>query len=143
MTPSLSVLVSGSLGGALWRYRLMAWAVGAMLLLLCVVAIPLQYAAGLPALATVVAPLHGFLYLIYLVTVADLARRARFGLGQILALVGAGFVPGLAFVVEHRTMQRMLNPDPAVLRAYYRADASAVANERPAASTADRKPTPR
>lgn len=134
MRPSPSVLVSGSLAGALWRYRLMAWAVGVMLLLLCVVAIPLQYGAGMPGLAVIVAPVHGIFYLVYLLTVADLARRARFGLGQILALVGAGFVPGLAFVIEHRTMKRLLNPDPSVLRAYRRETAGVGADPAPGAA---------
>lgn len=95
------------IGGALLRYRVMAWLVGVMLILLCVVAIPLQYAAGHPGMANVVAPLHGFLYIVYLLTVADLARRARFRTGQIVALVCAGFVPGLAFVVEHRVTRRL------------------------------------
>jgi integral membrane protein len=85
----------------------MAFSVGTMLILLCCVAIPLQYAAGEPAMAGVVAPLHGALYIVYLLTVADLARRCRLGLGQLVALVCAGFVPGLAFLVEHRTTRRI------------------------------------
>jgi integral membrane protein len=102
-----SDLLAGGLTGAVGRYRVMAWVVGAMLLLLCVVAIPLQYAANRPGMANVVAPLHGFLYIVYLLSVAALARHARFGLGQVVALVCAGFVPGLAFYVEHRTVKAL------------------------------------
>ncbi len=100
---TLSALSSSGLAGALARYRLMAWVVGAMLLLLCVVAIPLQYVGNSPAMANVVAPLHGVLYIIYLLSVAALARHARLRIGQVVGLVCAGFVPGLAFYVEHRT----------------------------------------
>ena len=50
---------------------------------------------------------HGALYIVYLVAAANLARRARFTLWQLVAVVMAGFVPGLAFVVEHRTTQRV------------------------------------
>lgn len=86
----------------------MAWIVGTMLLILCVVAIPLQYAAGEPALADVVAPLHGVLYIVYLISVALLWRHARLATAEVVGLVCAGFVPGLAFYVEHRTSRRIL-----------------------------------
>ena len=100
-------LLAGGLTGALARYRLMAWLVGAMLLLLCVVAIPLQYIGDSPGMANVVAPLHGILYIVYLLSVAALARHARLGLAQVVGLVCAGFVPGLAFYVEHRTTRHI------------------------------------
>ena len=38
---------------------------------------------------------------------ADLARRARWRFGRILAVVAAGFVPFLAFVIEHRVYRQM------------------------------------
>ncbi len=85
----------------------MAYVVGVGLLVLVFVGVPLQYAAGRPAVVQVVGPIHGFLYIVYLVTVADLARRFRLGLGQVIALVAAGFVPFLAFVVE-RWMTRQI-----------------------------------
>ena len=100
------VLAPG-LRAALWRYRLMSYVVGVMLLLLVCVAIPLQYAASQPAMAGIVAPLHGLLYIVYLLAAADLARRARVSTGQLLAVVCAGFLPGLAFVVERRTTARI------------------------------------
>jgi integral membrane protein len=90
------------LRGALRRYQVMAVVVGTMLLLLVVVAIPLQYGAGHPGMADIVAPLHGFCYIAYLLTVADLARRAKLRIRELLAMVGAGFLPGLAFVIERR-----------------------------------------
>jgi integral membrane protein len=95
------------LRAALFRYRTMSYVVGVMLLLLVCVAVPLQYAWSRPALADVVAPLHGILYIVYLVTAADLARRARFSVAQLFAVVCAGFLPGLAFVVERRTTARI------------------------------------
>jgi integral membrane protein len=99
-------LTSSGVDGALIRYRVMSFVVGVMLLVLCVVALPLQYVWNRPALANAGFPLHGFLYIIYLLTVADLARRARFGMVQLIGLVCAGFLPGLAFYVENRTTKR-------------------------------------
>ena len=47
------------------------------------------------------------MYIVYLATAVDLARRARFTFWQVVAVVGAGFIPFLAFVVEHRTNVRV------------------------------------
>lgn len=93
------------------RYRVMAYVVGVGLLVLVCVGVPLQYVAGKPAVVSVVGPIHGFLYIAYLLTVADLARRFGLRLGQVVALVAAGFVPFLAFVVERLTTKRIERTD--------------------------------
>ncbi|MGH9043316.1 MAG: DUF3817 domain-containing protein [Acidimicrobiales bacterium] len=95
------------MNGAIFRYRLMAYVVGCMLIVLVCVGVPLQYAAGVQAVVKVVGPIHGALYIIYLLAAADLARRARFGLLQLLAMVAAGFVPGVAFLVERQVSHRL------------------------------------
>ncbi|HET9691256.1 MAG TPA: DUF3817 domain-containing protein [Acidimicrobiales bacterium] len=102
----MSSLTDLGLEGALARYRLMAYVVGVGLALLVFVAIPLQI-AGHPALEHVVGALHGVLYIVYLVAALDLARRARFTLLQMAAMVGAGLLPVLAFVIERRVTARV------------------------------------
>src|SRR5664280_3124137 len=96
--------------GAVLRYRVMAFVVGTALLVLTAIVI-CQYGFDLKSQMKtpemIVAPLHGYLYLVYLVTAADLARRAHWHLGRILLVVAAGFVPFLAFIVEHRVYQQM------------------------------------
>ena len=96
------------MSGALVRYRVMAYVVGVMLIVLVCVGVPLQYAASEPAVVKVVGPLHGFLYIVYLVAAFDLARRARLSLWQLVAMVAAGLVPGLAFVVERAVTRRVV-----------------------------------
>lgn len=93
--------------GALLRYRIMTYIVGSALIVLVFVGVPLQVWAHFDLVAKVEGTIHGYLYLLYLFTAADLARRARWRLGRILAVVLSGFVPGLAFVVEHRVVQQM------------------------------------
>ncbi len=95
------------MSGALLRYRVMAYLVGTGLLVLCLVGIPLQYLADEPQVVQIVGPIHGFLYLVYLAAAYDLARRARFTLLQLAAMIGAGLLPFLAFVVEHRVVARV------------------------------------
>ncbi|HLG67154.1 MAG TPA: DUF3817 domain-containing protein [Acidimicrobiales bacterium] len=97
---------------ALRRYRVMAYVVGVGLLVLVLVGVPLQYGADVPQVAEVVGPIHGFFYIVYLAAAFDLARRARLTLWQLAAMVGAGFVPFLAFVVEHRVARLVASWDP-------------------------------
>jgi integral membrane protein len=93
--------------GALTRYRVMAYLVGTMLIILVCIGVPLRYAAGQPGLVAVVGPLHGFLYIVYLLVAFDLARRARFNLLQLAAMVLSGLVPTLAFFVERHITRRV------------------------------------
>ena len=126
--PSFRGFVQRGPVGSLIRYRVMAFVVGTMLLVLFVILI-LQKAGGygLKIEEKVVAPLHGYLYLVYLVTAADLARRARWRLGRVVLVVLAGFVPTLAFFVEHyvyRQMRAEWSVDPTAFGAVMAADPS-------------------
>ncbi|WP_129339701.1 DUF3817 domain-containing protein [Cellulomonas endophytica] len=91
--------------GALRRYRVMAWVTGVMLLLL-VVEMVLAYVVGAPdAVLRYLAWIpfaHGWIYVVYLVTVLDLWSTMRWRWGRLAALVLAGVVPVLSFVVERR-----------------------------------------
>jgi integral membrane protein len=95
-----------SMNAALLRYRVMAYVVGVGLAVLVFVGIPLQV-AGYKQVVEIVGPIHGILYIVYLFVALDLARRARFSLGEMLAMVGAGLFPGLAFVAEHYLTRRV------------------------------------
>jgi integral membrane protein len=92
--------------GALLRYRVMAYIVGTGLIILVAVGIPLRYAAHSPGVVDVVGPLHGYLYLIYLFFALDLWRREQWSFTRIVAMVCAGFVPGLAFYIERVMTKR-------------------------------------
>lgn len=92
---------------ALTGYRLMACVVGVLLIVLVFVGVPLQFAARRPGVVSVVGPIHGFCYLAYLLTAANLARSERFSLKELLAIVAAGLLPFLAFVVERRVARRL------------------------------------
>ncbi len=89
-----------TVSGALLRYRVMAYIVGVMLIVVFV-SIPFQ------AVEKVVGFGHGMLYLLYLLTVLDLVRRARLGFWTLVAMVCGGWVPFLAFVVERWVTRRI------------------------------------
>ncbi|MCU1604828.1 MAG: hypothetical protein JWP46_1293 [Modestobacter sp.] len=91
---------------ALTRYRVMAYVVGVMLLLLVVVAMPLKYLAHTPGPVAVIGTAHGFLYMVYLLAAFDLALRARWrALGTVLVLL-AGTIPLLSFVAERNVTRK-------------------------------------
>lgn len=95
------------IGAALTRYRVLAYIVGTGLATLCFVGVPLQFGAGAPRVDSIVGPIHGVFYMVYLLAAVDLARRARFTFLQMAAMTGAGFLPVLAFVVERRVTARI------------------------------------
>jgi integral membrane protein len=104
--------VSPKLQGALTRYRVMAYVVGVMLLVLVFVAVPLRYAAGIAEVSRVVSPVHGFLYIVYLLVAFDLALKARWtAKGTVLVLL-AGVVPFLSFWAERRVSSRVRAGEP-------------------------------
>ena len=91
---------------ALTRYRVIAWIVGVMLLVLTAGTI-IKYTADEEIIVALVGPAHGFLYMVYLVLAADLARRARWRLGYTVLILLAGTVPFLSFVAERAVTRRV------------------------------------
>lgn len=102
------------MNAALTRFRVMAYIVGVMLLILVFVAMPLKYFADKPAMVAIVGPAHGFLYVVYLVFAFDLAVRARWPFMRTLLVLLAGTVPGMSFVAEHKATGwvRASQPEP-------------------------------
>ena len=97
--------------GATARYRVAAWITGTMLLLLCVELI-LKYvfkASGVdavgspePVLGAWIAYAHGWIYVVYLVTVFDLWSKMRWRLGRLTTMAAAGVVPVMSFILERK-----------------------------------------
>lgn len=90
--------------GALLRYRVIAWIVGVLLIVLFCIGIPLQYAAGHNQVDAIVGVAHGVVfYPLYLLLTFDLARRVRMPPLRLLLTLLAGTVPFVSFVAERAT----------------------------------------
>jgi integral membrane protein len=87
-------------GAALTRYRLIAYVVGVVLILLVVIGMPLKYLFDQPVIVQTVGPAHGFLYMVYLVAAFDVARRANWPLKRMALVMLAGTVPFVSFYAE-------------------------------------------
>ena len=88
--------------GALLRYRVMAYVTGVLLIVLVGIAVPLEYIAHEPFLVSVVGTAHGWLYMVYLVTSYDLARRCGWTWKRTVLVMLAGTVPAMSFVAERK-----------------------------------------
>jgi integral membrane protein len=87
------------------RYRVMAYVVGVMLLLLVFVAMPLKYWGHNSGAVKIVGPLHGALFVVYLLAVLQLAFVRRWPLLRTGLVMLGGVVPFLSFVTERRVVR--------------------------------------
>lgn len=97
--------------GALIRYRIIAWIVGVGLLTLVLVGMPLEYIGDDKTVVAVVGPLHGFLFMIYLVLTFDLARRAHWSFVRMVLVMAAGTIPFLSFWTERKVSRDWITAD--------------------------------
>ena len=97
-------------------YRVMAYVTGVVLIVLCVLAIA-QIWANDGAAVNAVGTVHGLLYIVYLIVSYPLTRRLRLATGPTIAVLLAGTVPVMTFVVEHRIRRRYIEPALAALDA--------------------------
>jgi integral membrane protein len=94
------------LTGPLVRFRTAAYVTGVGLLGLCFVMV-LRYGFDNPTPSAVYSPIHGVLYMIYLVLTIDLAIKARWSIkGTVLVLL-AGCVPFVSFLVERKVTHKV------------------------------------
>jgi integral membrane protein len=86
--------------GALLRYRVMAYVVGTLLIVLVCVGVPLKYLGDNETVVLATGIPHGWLYMILLITAFDLGRRARWSWKRLILIALAGTIPFLSFVAE-------------------------------------------
>lgn len=102
------------------RYRFMSFVTGTTLLILFATLalhyIDLSAWTSIKWFVTIVGVGHGVvLYPIYLIMCFSFALKARTPIWLLVLMLASGFVPGLAFYMEHRVAQRygFAKPRPA------------------------------
>jgi integral membrane protein len=91
---------------ALPVFRFFAYATGIALLLL-VVAMVAKYVGDDDRWVPLVAPLHGWLYVGYVVSAFIVAGKLRWSLFRTIALLLAGTIPLASFVAERKVMEQV------------------------------------
>jgi len=105
---------------ALIRYRVMAYTVGVLLILLMLVAVPMKYIGHDDRWVTWFGVPHGWLYMLLILSAIDLGRRVKWSIRNVIGIALAGTVPFLSFVAEYiarkDVYRRIANSKPVVLR---------------------------
>jgi len=97
------------------RYQVMAWIVGSLLIVLVLIGVPLKYLTmdgSSPQhvgelITTYLGIAHGWLYMVFLVTAALLARSQRWAPAFTITTLLAGTVPIVSFWAERRATARV------------------------------------
>lgn len=96
------------------RYKVMAYVTGAMLLLLTFEMVAKYlFNGGAPVLGIWVAIVHGWIYVVYLVTVFQVWSFMRWDLSRMAVLIAGGLVPLLSFIVERKAEKWFADDLPA------------------------------
>ncbi|MEV6632343.1 DUF3817 domain-containing protein [Actinoplanes sp. NPDC051470] len=98
--------------GALTRYRIIAYIVGVVLIVLVLVGMPLKYLADNDTVVAGVGPAHGFLFILYVLATFDLGRRAQWPLSRMLLVMLAGTIPFLSFWAERKVTRNWISVNP-------------------------------
>jgi len=105
---------------ALIRYRVMAYTVGVLLVLLMLVAVPMKYIGHDDRWVTWFGVPHGWLYMLLILSAIDLGRRVKWSIRNVIGIALAGTVPFLSFVAEYLARKdvyrRIADSNPVVLR---------------------------
>jgi integral membrane protein len=92
------------------RYRVMAYITGVLIIVVCFVGIPLQFAAHNTFIVNDIGTLHGFLYIVYVIFAYMLAQKLQMRKGPTVLLLLAGTIPVMTFFVERRMMRKYIAP---------------------------------
>lgn len=99
--PPIDPADAPAIRGALLRYRIMAYVVGVLLVVLVLVGMPLKYFADNGSVVTWTGVPHGWLYMLLIASAYDLGRRVHWPWKRLILIALAGTVPFLSFVAEH------------------------------------------
>lgn len=87
---------------ALGSFRLISYLEGSSFLILLCIAMPLKYLADRPELVAVTGIIHGFLFVIYLISIIGMAIIFRWKALWIFAAFLAAFLPFGPFIFDRR-----------------------------------------
>lgn len=90
----------------LLAFRIFAWVTGVVLLGLTV-GMVLKYGFGDSTLVATIGPVHGFLYMGYIVATLLLAERMRWRPSKAVLVLLAGTIPVASFVAERKVTREV------------------------------------
>lgn len=107
----------GKIRGALTRYRVMAIVTGSFLLVLTAVTL-VKYIGqwafqwedeGFLSIALAIGIVHGWIFVVYLLTCIDLWTREKWKFGRLVYMALGGVIPVLGFFIEVKLAREVKN----------------------------------
>lgn len=89
-------------------FKILRWAAlfeGSSLILLLFVAMPLKYYAGIPEAVKIVGPIHGVLFLSFIVLLFSHAAKQELSLVKLLTGLLSSFIPFGSFVFKAKVLR--------------------------------------
>jgi integral membrane protein len=87
------------------RLRLIALLEGLSFLVLLGIAMPLKYLANSPTPVKITGWIHGLLFVLYLLAVADVSRKRQWSMAQVAGALVASVVPFGTFILDAKLRQ--------------------------------------
>ncbi|MBJ6364058.1 DUF3817 domain-containing protein [Paenibacillus sp. GCM10012307] len=87
---------------ALGRFRIIALYEGISYLVLLIIAMPMKYWMDIPQPVTIVGGIHGLLFVLYMLALAQVAYQKKWKMDAIAFAVIASIIPFATFILESR-----------------------------------------
>ncbi|WP_375446433.1 DUF3817 domain-containing protein [uncultured Fibrella sp.] len=91
------------------RLRLVGFAEGLSFLILVFIAVPLKRIGGHPEAVQLVGPIHGLLFVLYVLTVIQAKTEYNWPPGKMLLALLASVIPGGTFYADHKIFRSLRN----------------------------------
>ena len=91
------------------RLRFVSVAEGISLLVLVFVAVPLKRLGGHPEAVQLMGPIHGLLFVLYVLTLIQAQIEYRWPLGKVALALLASVVPGGTFYADYKIFRHLRN----------------------------------
>ncbi|CAM2065109.1 DUF3817 domain-containing protein [Sulfidibacter corallicola] len=99
----------------LGQFRIVSFSEGVSYILLMAIAVPVKYMADEPILVRILGPIHGFLFIAFMVFLGKTAVELRWRMGRVLIAFIASLLPLGAFFLEvslKKEMERLEQQAP-------------------------------
>ena len=89
------------------RLRIVGFAEGVSYLLLLFIAVPLKRIGGHPEAVEILGPIHGLLFILYILTTIQAKTEYGWPLGKTALAMLASIIPGGTFYADHKVFRHL------------------------------------
>ncbi len=91
---------------AIGRFRVIAICEGISFLILLLIAMPLKYFAGYPQAVLIIGWIHGFLFIVYIISVIDVKIVKKWSITKSIIALAASLIPLGPFILDKKILSK-------------------------------------